>query len=129
MKKTTFYKTAIAVCLAIMSMSLSSCCTQPTTEYYYQESSMQPITDTTITAKVTRVGRYLLKTDHNCNESGTVLIFENGDIFKNRDYNYIETSFACAVKEGDVVSYVKTTKGEIILKSFVSPADDKQGAQ
>ena len=125
MKNTTFFKTSIAVCLTIMSMSLSSCiCVTEDSPCY---GTTHPKNDTTITSKVILTGRYLINKGGYCDQNGTVLIFENGDIFNKTDL--IETSFACATKEGDVVSYTKKSNGEIILKSFVSPADDKQGAQ
>ena len=69
-----------------------------------------------ITAKVIRVGRYLTR-NFEASESGTVLIFENGDVFKMKDTP--GSSFACAVKEGDVVTYERSFDGKINLKAFV----------
>lgn len=69
-----------------------------------------------ITSKVIRVGRYLTR-NFEASESGTVLIFENGDVFKMKDTP--GSSFACAVKEGDVVTYEKLPDGKINLKAFV----------
>lgn len=103
MKNTIFFKTAIAVCLAIMSMSLSSCICLTEDSPCYGTTHQK--NDTTITSKVIRTGRYLINEGGYCDQSGTVLIFENGDIFKKTDLT--ETSFACATKEGDVVSYKK----------------------
>ena len=70
-----------------------------------------------ITATVIRVGRYLEQSNGgNPTESGTVLIFDNGNVFKRADVN---GAFACAVREGDVLSYDRTPDGKITLTGFV----------
>lgn len=71
-----------------------------------------------ITARIIRVGRY---TEQGIKGSGapitgTVLIFENGQVFKELDY---KGSFACALQVGDKVTYKQTSDGKITLQSFV----------
>ena len=72
----------------------------------------------TVTAKVIRVGRYIQECISSV-ATGTVLIFDNGDIFQATDKFDCTTNFACAVKEGDTITYERTADGEIILKEFV----------
>ena len=69
-----------------------------------------------ITATVVRVGRYLYR-DADATESGTVLIFDNGQIFKHPDTG--GGAFACAVREGDMLTYNRTPDGKITLTGFV----------
>ena len=69
-----------------------------------------------ITATVVRVGRYLYR-DCDATESGTVLIFDNGQVFKRPDEG--GGAFACAVKEGDTITYDRTPDGKITLTGFV----------
>ena len=69
-----------------------------------------------VTATVIRVGRYLCR-DADATESGTVLIFDNGQVFKRTDKG--SGTFACAVKEGDTLTYDRTPDGKITLTGFV----------
>ena len=77
------------------------------------------------TSKVMRIGRYIHDVGYN-NISGTVVIFENGDYLKCSDSvgGDSKSEFACALKEGDVVSYKKNSKGIELLRveSFAEEA-------
>jgi hypothetical protein len=68
-------------------------------------------------SKVMRIGRYTYDVGYS-SVSGTVIIFENGDYLKSSDSfdKDSKSEFACALKEGDVVSYKKNKKGLQLLK-------------
>ena len=77
------------------------------------------------TSKVMRIGRYTEGGGDNT-ISGTVVIFENGDYLKSVDCydKHYKSKFACALKEGDVVSYKKDSEGIELLRveSFAEEA-------
>lgn len=89
-----------------------------------QTNAEELATQQNITSKVMRIGRYTQGGGDNT-ISGTVIIFENGDYLKSVDYyKDSKSKFACALKEGDVVSYKKDSKGIELLRveSFAEEA-------
>ena len=118
MKKSIILLMALSVIVSSCCSSGDNSCSSSETTQRVQTTAASATGTETITAKVIRVGRYFEHMDY-ATETGTVLIFENGHVFKRKDAT--GGAFACAVKEGDVVTYERTPDGKITLKGFVVP--------
>ena len=115
--------------ITLVSLVILSSCTSPSgkslrhSEENNLATEIPSLKNETVTTKVIRIGRYTQQglKGGGYSETGTVLIFENGDIFKDKDER---ASFACALKEGDVVTYRRNSaSGKIVLESFVVQND------
>jgi len=104
------------ILILLVVMVAFTCCTNGNEETKISSDNDMKNKTEHITATVIRVGRYLEQSTGNSPESGTVLIFDNGQIFKRADVN---GQFACAVREGDIVSYNRAPDGKITLTAFV----------
>ena len=111
-------KKIIIILVTVAALSACADIGERKTESFYEQTSVVkgPAHVEHITAMVVRVGRYWYR-DADATESGTVLIFDNGQIFKHSDKD--KGVFACAVKEGDVLTYDRTIDGRITLTGFV----------
>ena len=116
MKKTFFL---FAFCMLLVT--LCSSCKESSVGEKFISWEKTGLKDDEITSEVMRVGRYLGGMQCRSSYTGTCIIFQNGDVLKTSDY---KGSFACALKEGDVVSYRRTKEGFELLK-VVSFAEAK----
>lgn len=116
MKKTFFL---FAFCMLLVT--LCSSCKESSVGEKFISCEKTGLKDDEITSEVMRVGRYLGGFTHNTSCTGTCIIFKNGDVWKRKDF---DGGFACALKEGDVVSYRRTKEGFELLK-VVSFAEAK----
>lgn len=116
MKKTFFL---FAFCMLLVT--LCSSCKESSVGEKFISCEKTGLKDDEITSEVMRVGRYLGGMQCRSSYTGTCIIFQNGDVLKTSDY---KGSFACALKEGDVVSYRRTKEGFELLK-VVSFAEAK----